>query len=136
MKIVGDPKKEKIVTILVSVFFIGVITITTLLGNFNDKKLIERGVIINATIYDVTSTVRGDFAVKYRFFIAGKPYESEHSYGEIISRYQSNFINKSFPMIYLSEDPSINYLLVTPNSFKKYNKDFPDSLGWVKNYMN
>ena len=135
MKIFGDPKKERIVTIVVCSLFIIVIIVSTIIRNSITSKLINHGIITNGLITDITSSVRGDFSIVYSFTFNGRQYKNDYTYSELLLRYQNNFDGKVFPVIYLPEDPTINYLLVTPNSFKEYDKSFPDSLNWVKLYM-
>ena len=135
MKIIDNPKKEKAVTILVMVFIIMVIIVTSIIRDSNTKKLIKHGVITIGLVYDVSLTYRGYFDPHYTFTINGKQYKNDIDFIEILPRYQNNFINKTFPVIYFPEDPNINYLLLTPNSFEKYDKEFPDSLEWIRKYM-
>lgn len=42
---------------------------------------------------------------------------------------------KSFPVAYDSLHPEISKLLITPVDFKVYKIPFPDSLNWVKRYV-
>jgi len=135
MKIINNIKTKRIITWVIATFFVVTIAVTTIQSNSDTHKLANQGILTNAYIIDITTTVRGDFAINYRFIVNGKSFENQHSYSELLLRYQNNFINKIFPVIYLSQNPSINYLLVTPQSFKEYNKDFPDSLQWIRQYM-
>jgi hypothetical protein len=43
--------------------------------------------------------------------------------------------NKSFPVIYSLKDPEKNVMLLTPSDFEEYNLKFPDSLNWVKEFI-
>ncbi|HEY5367860.1 MAG TPA: hypothetical protein VIJ75_02620 [Hanamia sp.] len=135
MKIINNTKTRRIITWVIATFFVVTIVVTTIQGNSNTHKLANQGVLANAYVMDITTTVRGDFAIDYRFIVNGKSFEDQHSYSELLMRYQNNFLNRTFPVIYLPQNPSINYLLVTPQSFKEYNKDFPDSLQWIMQYM-
>ena len=44
-------------------------------------------------------------------------------------------IGKVFPIVYDSTYPKRNAILIFPNSFKRYEIKFPDSLNWVLSYL-
>jgi hypothetical protein len=47
----------------------------------------------------------------------------------------NKLMNRNFPVIYNSKDPSKNDLLIFSSDFEKYHLKFPDSLIWVEKKM-
>jgi hypothetical protein len=69
-------------------------------------------------------------------------YEFQTANGTVVSNseiellnYYNYFLNRSFPVIYDIKDPDNNELLITPHQFEALGQVFPDSLGWVKEYI-
>ncbi len=44
------------------------------------------------------------------------------------------FINKTFAVLVDTLNPANNAILITPDHFKKANRNFPDSLKWILKY--
>jgi hypothetical protein len=135
MKIIGNPKREKIVTITTMSLTVGLLLSLVIYINYNKSRLINHGVMTSGFIYSVTTTGRGYFTPLCHFIVNGKEYKNNDNFIELPYSRQYDFIGKTFPIIYLPENPSINHILITPSSFKRYNKKFPDSLVWVKSYI-
>jgi hypothetical protein len=48
---------------------------------------------------------------------------------------RDSLFKRSFPAVYVPNNPSISSLLITPDDFKKFGYDFPDSLVWILPYL-
>jgi len=81
----------------------------------------------------------GRVFIDYFFFIKGKKLKGSTVFltSEIsFSDCQNYFVGKQFPVIYVPEKPTINLMLVSPKNFDQYSYKFPDSLNWVRKYLN
>lgn len=47
----------------------------------------------------------------------------------------SNLVGKQIPVIYSYREPDQNFMLLTPDDFKKYKINFPDSMSWILPYL-
>jgi hypothetical protein len=74
----------------------------------------------------------------FSFYINGKKIQGTSSYNSEVlglSDAKSFFLGKAFPVVYDPDHPNNNFILISPESFKKFNVSFPDSLQWVKKYV-
>jgi hypothetical protein len=88
----------------------------------NDLKI--KGVISNATIIG-DSFMKGS---NIKYYFNNEKYLTPTGLGS--SKIQK-LVGKQFPIIYLKEDESVNYLLILKSDFDKFNLPYPDSLKWV-----
>lgn len=99
-----------------------------------DRKLETNGLIANGKIIDYKLGYRGTIAFIYSFEVNGKRILSKTSFPELIPNQPTDFIDKSFPVIYLSDNVSYCELLISRYSFDKFNIPFPDTLKWVTEF--
>jgi len=100
-------------------------------GIFLDRKMKKEGKITTAKIIDYKLGYRGGISFIYSFNTDGEKIVGKKSFMELVSNRPADFLNKSFPVIYLKDNPSYNYLLLSRYSFNKFGILFPDSLKWV-----
>ena len=96
----------------------------------NDLK--SDGIIVNAVIIDMLVPTKGVPSYQYKFVYNGKVYTDDNNRG-IQTKYF--FIGKTFPAMF-SPKTGNSELLMTPEDFKEYGLNFPDSLRWVLQFRN
>lgn len=134
---------KKLYTTPLTILMIGVvlfiISINFVKNNNKNKELQSKGFIAKGIL--IQSNLRPksgkSIDVYARFEVEGTSYSSNSLVKGIYPQdFKQHFINKSFPVIYVPENPIINEILITPDRFKKYAIPFPDSLNWVLKYWN
>ena len=112
-----------------------------IIGITRREKLKEAHTIGIVTITDFSIGGRGnaggvwlDYILNLRGnnYKGASRYSSEQLNGEKLT---SCLVGKKFPAVYISSNPSISELLITPNDFSKYGYNFPDSLKWILKYI-
>lgn len=78
----------------------------------------------------------GGFHVDFKTIVNGKEYDASSRYLTSDFNCSNDFIGKTFPVIYNPKHPSISSILIIPSDFARYNYQYPDSLNWVKKYIN
>ncbi|MNE89709.1 hypothetical protein D3C80_1871510 [compost metagenome] len=78
---------------------------------------------------------RRSVSFTYSFFVEGREIIGHGGFPDLKEECRHEFINKYFPVIYQSDQPSNNRLLITRQSFKNFGIGCPDSLLWVDDYM-
>lgn len=114
-------------------------------GKSFDKAIRNNSLLTIGVVYDYEQKAKFTPAIKYQFEFGGKTYFSYSSssnssllHWEDPYKLLFNHINgKSFPVV-LSKDniSKYNKILITPDDFKEFNLQYPDSLYWVKSILN
>jgi hypothetical protein len=130
----NKPIQSWAIFILIMVFAI----VSIINDNSKEKQLsrkANRG-YVNGYIYHTRlSTQKGQndiIIAECRFTIGGKRYEQNYPLSKFIQQY-SLLELKEFPVMYSSQNPDNNQLLIFPEDFYQYHISFPDSLNWVNN---
>ena len=123
---------------IVSVIILGFCIIWVVYGLYVGKRLREDHKIGTGTVISTNKAGRGkhgpyltyEYRIKEEFITAGNNWqEFEFSTSHYL-------VGRTFPVVYrkglLGYD---DYLLITPEDFKAYGYDFPDSLNWVLKYI-
>jgi len=96
---------------------------------FLEKSQLGSGVIVSTNFANKTGCY-----VQYTFSNEGVSYSGETRSN--LPYHNSNIIiGKFFPVLYTKMNPAENTILITPESFKYYNLEFPDSLNWIIAYQ-
>ena len=74
------------------------------------------------------------FTPHYSYKVNGIEYKGKYD-TFFNMKYWNKYIGKSFPIVYSSINPQKSIMLITPNDFKNWGLEFPDSLNWVKDKM-
>ena len=83
------------------------------------------------TILKYTSSYRGG-NITYIFKVAGKEYEGERGFSNVIKSRAYLLEGKNFPVVFDTQDTSNNAILISPKAFEEYKIPFPDSLDWAR----
>lgn len=131
-------KIKKNNTVLKLLLVIVVIGSVYLIGRweFNDfkKKISENPAFTTGIIKEVEYKGKRGFVVTYSFEVDSRFYTSDVNGG----RYRGvrNVIKgKTFPVIYNGKSPEINAMMIVPDDFEDYDVQFPDSLFWIRKYI-
>jgi hypothetical protein len=110
---------------------IGAFVIFLIIAKFSDVHLKDYGIILNGkTLKWVYGTkTRG---ISYEFIYKGEKITSTSLYNDIYG--YDIFLNRTFPVKY---DTTIgrSAILIVPSDFKDNDVPFPDSLDWVRKYL-
>lgn len=127
--------KKAILSIILAFVVMGGILLIGKLRHYTFKEKITRApVFANGIIESVEYKNKHGYVVTYSFEINYRFVTSTVS-GDKYQPVRNYLIGKSFPVIYYAKDPEYNYMLILPEDFKEYNVVFPDSLSWVKKYI-
>lgn len=102
---------------------------------FKRDSLYKKGIIESAYIYEINhgSPKGGNIVIKYYFLFKGTRYFGGIDSGLPYS-IKSKLLNNYFPVLIDTTNPKNNVLLVDMKRWKHMNKQFPDSLNWIKQY--
>jgi hypothetical protein len=124
--------KKKIAVAIVVILSISWIVFFSSEGS----KLRKNHILTQGLISSISGGGKGNWgpAIAYKYYVKGKLQESSKRHGEL--KYAINdFIGKPFPIVFRHRvcwyDDDI---LITPNDFKRYGYEFPDTLKWVLKY--
>ena len=101
------------------------------------NKLKKFGIVKIGFIYDYNLATKGSGStLSYDFIAEGKKISSSKRYLRLSLSAAPNFRDRYFPVLYVPGDPSNNTLLTTPDDFGSFGMLYPDSLSWVRQYLN
>jgi|GEM_PF-5798570 len=69
-------------------------------------------------------------SLTYKFDYAGKQFSKGRNITGVLNS-PHRFVNKFFPVVFSKDDPAESAILITPDDFAFFDRDFPDSLSWV-----
>ncbi len=107
----------------------GIIIILLLVYFVNSKRKISKDRLTTpAKITAITPNKNDLYKIAYEFYMDEKKYTGTKTYKINNKHIADSLSKKSLPVIFISNNPEDNELLVTISDFKKYSKHFPDSL--------
>ncbi len=86
------------------------------------------GLLSPAKITAITKDTGDVYKIDYEFYMDQKKYTASKKYKIDNKHLRDSLVNKNLPVIFVSNLPKKNELLITPSDFKKYSKHLPDSL--------
>jgi len=91
----------------------------------------------NATITRVDNVrdSSGNFLIQYRFINRDGEQKSGQGFYPVKYPEAEALEGKTLPMVVYKRDEAIQELLIYPQSWKQYGLGWPDSLNWLKNYI-
>jgi len=101
--------------------------------NNNEKhveEIVESPLFTNGVIHEITYEKGKTTLADYQFEVNGISFTSSKGDGRL-QHLGKLIIDRPFPIIYNSEDPNKNDILIFKSDFLKYNIKFSDSLNWV-----
>lgn len=119
------------------IWYFGIILLLTVayLGYrfFKRESLYKNGMIESAYVYEINygSPKGGNIVIKYYFVFKKTKYFGGIDSGLPYS-VKSKLLNTYFPVLIDTTNPKNNVLLVDVKRWKNMNKEFPDSLNWIK----
>ena len=104
----------------------------SLVHNYRKRNdLQNRGILLTGKIRSYEYGARGHMWFQYEFNYQGTTYRGET--GVFVTNF-NQFVGKTFPVIFFKKTKE-NDLLITPRDFEIYHLKYPDSLTWVKNFV-
>ncbi len=125
-------KKENIVGILLFILFL--IGFGFWQKNKEKKKYRQRGVITIGKVIKVKDDYKKRPYIYYVFNIGESTYTVKSSYPEFKANIEAELKNKTFPIIYIKDDPKDNQILISREEFESQGIPFPDSLAWTRRF--
>lgn len=110
---------------------IGLIILTILLFSYwlSDKKDLRRyGVMTTARVTQWTSGNNADKVFEYVFTSDNKQQVGTKKYADLTDIEADSLVNKTFPLIVISNNADINDILINKKDFEKYKVIQPDTL--------
>jgi hypothetical protein len=103
---------------------------------FNTQyKLRNYGFWTTGVIIEEGKVYKGGLKFTYEFYIGHTKFRGDASGVSLYNDSGKDFLGKSFPIVYYSKDPNLNMMVIVPAHFKFLNKEYPDSLNWVLEYL-
>jgi hypothetical protein len=100
-------------------------------GIFFNYEIKRNAVFTTGKILSYTLGGKSSGTFKYEYVFKNKLLEANQTIGIYNRR---KLFDKSFPVV-VSSYTGRSEILVTPAHFKRFNLPFPDSLNWVKEYI-
>lgn len=75
----------------------------------------------------------GGYYIDYSYEYKGNKRRDSREISNVLNSPQ-RFVNKYFPVI-VSDEGDESAILISPEDFAFFNKEFPDSLGWVVQWV-
>jgi len=119
-----------LVLIIMSVFFVRAYW----LQHQEEQALREHGQLVSGKIIAIQYHKNGRVELTYQLQFNSTNKIYTRPYPGIRTNIDS-LKGKSFPVLYLPTDPDNNRILILPYDFERMNRNFPDSLEWLKNYF-
>jgi hypothetical protein len=131
-------RRRKTYIIVLSVSALLTIAMLIQMRISNKKNKLKRGgLLTTAVVTDCRLLPKNgnSLDVAYTFLFRGNDYNCETTVmGIYLLDFNSEFIGKHFPVIYLPENPKNSEILITPDRFERFGISFPDSLKWVRRF--
>lgn len=122
-------KKEDIVG--VSLFIIFLVVFGLWYNNKEEKKYKTKGVLTIGTVIKVEDDYKKVPSIYYIFNIGYTSFTGRCPYPEFKANIEDELKNKSFPVIYIIDNPKESEILLSRTKFKRFGLPFPDSLSWT-----
>ena len=87
--------------------------------------------VILGKIYKVHDASRGGINYDYKYSYKDKEFTGGSTIF-ISTYYKDSLLNKEFPVIIDSLEPSTSMILIQKLDFSKFDMEFPDSLNWIE----
>jgi len=129
--------KKHILPICVFLFFIVLVLSLYIVEQIKAKEIIENKVFTIGQITGYKNPHRpiATAILLYTYTADGVTYKDLNSGQEISYKNYKYFEGKYFFVIYSKINPHKNRILITPNAYKAFGYQYPDSLEWVKDYL-
>lgn len=121
--------------LLVAVVLGGIYLLGEYRGKSVTRSIAKNHVMASGIVSKVEFRTKLGYVVRYSFEVNDQYYSSSVN-GSKFTRVKNVLTGRSFPIIVSATDPSNNEMLILPEDFEKYHIPFPDSLGWVEEYLN
>jgi len=97
-------------------------------------KLKEKGLITIGTVKEINRSGNkgSSYSVEYNYIVNEKLYEGKGGISSLSPALRRALIGKHFPVIYLPENETESYILITAFDFSLFGKEYPDSLKWIE----
>ncbi len=108
---------------------------------FQDKQLKTKHILDKAIVEDcyVVRSKGTYYYMEYSFIAKETKYKGKESLGTVyfdLSDLYKRFVGKTIPVVYNSDFPSNNNLLLREKDYKDFRVTQPDSLKWIDKYLN
>lgn len=108
-----------------------IVIFVTLFPKTKEQRIKNNALFTVGKIISIEDGHRAAPAFYYYKYVVNKDTISSDRSGNSIKYI---FLNKSFPIIFNSNKPKENRMLIYPRDFERFDIAFPDSLNWVKQY--
>jgi hypothetical protein len=113
---------------------IGIILILFIASCKNSEIKQNKGITIGQIIGSRKDYRSNSYMLNYSYSVNNKKIFGES--GRTVSQANLNqFMSKYFPVAYSTINPEKSFLIVSPENFKNWGIQFPDSLYWVKDKL-
>lgn len=94
----------------------------------SQQDLKSKGILSNAKIVGWNLDAKSGIWINYQFMMNNRMYSGSRKNYTLTKLQAENMINRLFPVIFISNDPDNNELLVDSNDFKKYGVTLPNAV--------
>ena len=121
-------KWEVRITIMLILF---IVIFVILFPKYKEQRIKNNALFTVGKINSIENGHRAASAFYYYKYLVNKDTISSNRSGNSV---KNIFLNKNFPVIFNSNKPKENRMLIYPRDFERFDIPFPDSLNWVKEY--
>lgn len=124
--------------IIAAVLFAFIFIVYFIIEHNRDVKRKENHIVGSGIITSCKILYKngGAVGIGFKYDVGNKTLMGSASRTDIdINICESEFLGKTFPIIYPSDDITFSIMLLFPSDFKYEHVDFPDSLKWAEKYQ-
>ncbi|MCU7547881.1 hypothetical protein OCK74_02090 [Chitinophagaceae bacterium LB-8] len=123
-------RKEDIVG--VSLFIVVLVVFGLWYTSREKASFKSRGVITSGVPFAFKYDYKGRLYLDYTYTVDGKIYKQKASFPEFVKGAEKALLNRSFPVIYIDNEPQKCELLISKATFDMLDIPFPDTLLWTR----
>lgn len=123
LKLLKRMQKDNKKATIVAIVFLLFLTVLFIHGFYYRQQIKENKCISVGVIVDRSGNTRGGDYYDYKFSYNTIVYKGAYSNG-----FASDLRGYKFPVVFNCNNPHQSIMLITPNKFREYGYNFPDSL--------
>lgn len=125
-------RKEDIVG--VSLFIVALVVFGLWYTSREKSSYKLKGKIITGKTFSYEYDYKGRLYLSYAYNVKGREYQQKTPFPEFTKGAEKALLNRTFPVIYIEDNPEESELLISKAGFDRLDMAFPDTLEWTRKF--